>query len=64
MTTLKSKSGKKGVNISRNQGSFIVAYVQYFNEGDQVRESLIEMKRYKSEKTATKWANNKLNINA
>ena len=61
MTTLKSTSGKKGVNITKNQGQFVAAYVQYFNEGDLVREQLIEMKRYNSEKMAIKWANKQLN---
>ena len=61
MKTLKSTSGKKGVNISKENKKFVACYVQYFNEGDLIREQLIEMKIYNSEKMAVKWANKQLN---
>ena len=53
-----SVSGKKAVNISKNQGGFVAAFVQIDKENE--REQLIEMKRYKTEKAAVKWAKKQL----
>lgn len=54
-----SNSGKKAVNISKNQGGFIAAYVEIdaLNE----RERLIEMVTRKTEAAAIKWAKKQLN---
>lgn len=59
MTTIKSTSGKKAVNISKNNGQFVACYVQ-IDVANQ-REQLINMKWYKSEKSALKYANKVLN---
>jgi hypothetical protein len=56
--TIFSASKKKAVNITRNHGKFIAAYVQIDQENQ--REHLIEMKSYKTEKAAIKWANRQL----
>jgi hypothetical protein len=56
--TIFSASKKKSVNITRNHGKFIAAYVQIDQENQ--REHLIEMKSYKTEKAAIKWANQNL----
>jgi hypothetical protein len=56
--TILSASKKKAVNITRNHGKFIAAYVQIDQENQ--REQLIEMKSYKTEKAAIKWANKNL----
>jgi hypothetical protein len=56
--TIFSASKKKAVNITRNHGKFIAAYVQIDQENQ--REQLIEMKCYKTEKAAIKWANKQL----
>jgi hypothetical protein len=56
--TIFSASKKKAVNITRNHGKFIAAYVQIDQENQ--REQLIEMKSYKTEKAAIKWANKNL----
>lgn len=56
--TIFSASKRKAVNITRNHGKFIAAYVQIDNENQ--REQLIEMKSYKTEKSAIKWANKQL----
>ena len=53
-----STSKKKAVFIRRNHGKFIAAYVQIDQENQ--REQLIEMKCYKTEKAAIKWANKQL----
>jgi hypothetical protein len=56
--TIFSASKKKAVNITRNHGKFIAAYVQFDQENQ--REHLIEMKSYSTEKAAIKWANKQL----
>jgi hypothetical protein len=56
--TILSASKKKAVNITKNHGKFIAAYVQFDKENQ--REHLIEMKSYKTEKAAIKWANKNL----
>ena len=56
--TIFSASKKKAVNITRNHGKFIAAYVQIDQENQ--REQLIEMKSYKTEKAAINWANKQL----
>jgi len=53
-----SVSKKKAVNITKNHGKFIAAFVQFDQENQ--REHLIEMKSYSSEKAAIKWANKQL----
>ncbi len=60
MRTLKSKTGKKAVNITKNNGNFICCYVQ-INEDDQITEDLIELKEFKTESRAIKWAEEQLN---
>jgi hypothetical protein len=56
--TILSASKKKAVNITRNHGKFIAAYVQIDQENQ--REQLIEMKSYKTEKAAINWAKKQL----
>ena len=56
--TIFSASKKKAVNITRNHGKFIAAYVQIDQENQ--REHLIEMKSYSTEKAAIKWAKKQL----
>jgi hypothetical protein len=53
-----SASKKKAVFITKNHGEFIAEFVQFDNENQ--REHLIEMKCYKTEKAAIKWANKNL----
>jgi len=60
MTTLKSKSGKKAVNISNNNGVFYAVYVQFVNTGTEIVEQVLLAKSYSSESAATKWANKQL----
>jgi hypothetical protein len=56
--TIFSASKRKAVNITKNHGKFIAAYVQIDQENQ--REQLIEMKSYSTEKSAIKWANKQL----
>jgi hypothetical protein len=56
--TIFSASKKKAVNITRNHGKFIAEFIQFDQENQ--REHLIEMKSYKTEKAAIKWANKNL----
>jgi hypothetical protein len=53
-----SESKKKAVFITKNHGEFVAEFVQFDNENQ--REHLIEMKCYKTEKAAIKWANKQL----
>ncbi len=55
MTTIKSTSGKKAVNVTNNNGTFNAAHVQIDIANE--REQLIEMKPFSTEKRAITWAN-------
>ena len=57
MTTIKSTSGKKAVNISDNNGTVNAMYIQFSDRDEQVLES----KTFKSVKSAEKWAKRILN---
>jgi len=61
MTTITSKSGKKAVRMSNNNGQINACYVQYNKEADQINEQLLELKTFKTEKSAEKWAEKILN---
>ena len=65
MTTFKSKTGNKAVNIKRsNDGyggfEFVCSYVQVYTD-DQRHEDLIEQTEFDTEAQAIKWANKQLN---
>ena len=58
MTTIKSQSGKKAVNITTDAtGNVRAMYVQ-FNENE---EQVLESKTFVNTKNAEKWANKILN---
>ena len=57
MKAIVSISGKKAVNFQVGKDHINAMHVQRFNDGLCDQESLIEMKSFKSIKTATKWAN-------
>lgn len=58
MTTIKSTSGRKAVNISTDgTGSVRAMYVQIYDNEEQV----IEAKTFANIKNAEKWANKILN---
>ena len=59
MKTLKSESGKKGVNIRKNNDRFIAMYVQYDKANN--REQVLQSKSFASKARAEKWANQILN---
>ena len=62
MTTFKNTTGSKKVEISFNPNheKFVARFIQISNCGTHNEEDLIEMKMYKSEKTAEKWAKKQL----
>lgn len=62
MTTLNNATGSKKVEIrfNNNHEKFVCRFIQVSNCGTHKQEDLIEMKMYKSEKTATKWAKKQL----
>ena len=60
MTTLKSTSGKKIVNIYNNQPCVFMAIFIQVDEDNQ-REQVLESKTYSTLKGAEKWAKSKLN---
>ena len=59
MTTLKSQSGRKGVNIRKNDDRFVAMYVQYDNANN--REQVLQSKSFATKVRAEKWANQILN---
>ena len=59
MTTIKSTSGKKLVNISKTETGYIAMYCQL--SGDDF-EQVLESKRLVSLKGITNWANKKLGL--
>lgn len=64
MGTLKNTSGSKkvGIRFNPNHNKFVARFIQISNCGTHNQEDLIEMKMYKSEKSATKWAKKQLEI--
>lgn len=57
MTLLTSASGTKIVRISNNNGQINAAYCQISNTGIGKSEDLLQLKEFKSEKSAIKWGN-------
>ena len=58
MTTIKSQSGKKAVNIRTSAtGTVHAFYVQFYDE----REQVLQAKDFANVKNAEKWANKILN---
>lgn len=55
MTTIKSKSGKKAVRVSNNNGTFNASHYQIDLSNE--REQVIQMKSFSTEKRAITWAN-------
>jgi len=56
MKTLSNNSGSKIVNITERDGSFTCMYCDVYQGEQQVLDS----KKYRSMKAATKWADSKL----
>lgn len=58
MKTLTNESGSKVVNITNREGVFTCMYCDVCQGEQQVLDS----NKYKSEKSAVKWANKKLDL--
>lgn len=61
MKTITNNRGTKEVRIRKNENEFTACYVQIFFDGASNSETLLQLKSFKTEKAAIKWADKTLN---